>query len=131
MVLQADMAFQGWLLKMFHVLEFALGDARLPVVTAQFILNKLRTIEPVFDVRPVGHDADSIPLPARVRHILRRGIEVIAGAGQLALVARGVLGVVEDLDLRCGVPGRDRVVERPQERGVGGRRGRHEHRRGR
>ncbi|MFH1268006.1 MAG: hypothetical protein ABIK89_19995 [Planctomycetota bacterium] len=40
------------------------------------------------NIPAVGHDSDGVPLAPRPRHVLGRGVEVVARPGQLPHAAR-------------------------------------------
>src|SRR2546426_2891740 len=84
--------------------ELARLDARLPVRTAELVLNDLDAVEPVLDVVPVHHETDLVPLTRGLHDAGGRGIQPVVRSG------RG------EARLAVGMPG---VVERSEERRVG------------
>src|SRR2546426_5698618 len=54
--------------------ELARLDARLPVRTAELVLNDLDAVEPVLDVVPVHHETDLVPLTRGLHEAGGRGI---------------------------------------------------------
>src|SRR5207247_6184746 len=96
--------------------ELARLDARLPVRTAELVLNDLDAVEPVLDVVPVHHETDLVPLTRGFHDASGRRIQPVVRSGRgEARLAVGMPGVVEDLHLRSSPVNGVVVLARPVE----------------
>src|SRR5258705_6596267 len=79
--------------------ELADLDLRGPVGAPQLVLEQLRPVEPVFDVRALYENARGIPFAARLHDASRRRVQRVRGPrGSEATRAVGVVCVVEQLE---------------------------------
>src|SRR3989442_2220141 len=96
--------------------ELARLDARLPVRTAELVLNDLDAVEPVLDVVPVHHETDLVPLTRGLHDAGGRGIQPLVRSGRgEARLAVGMPRVIEDLHLRSTPVNCVLVLSRPGE----------------
>src|SRR3989449_8191754 len=62
--------------------ELARLDPRLPVRTAELVLNDFDTVEPVLDVVPVHDEADLVPLTRGLHDAGGRGMQPVVRSGR-------------------------------------------------
>lgn len=99
------------------VFVFALSDPFFPIIAPKLVFDDFFTIQPVFDVGAVDENAHMIPFAGRLGSIFGRGVQIVAGSGQLAFIPSEVRRVVEDLNFGGVMPGGDRffrdMIENP------------------
>src|SRR5437867_10425119 len=96
--------------------ELAFLDARLPVRTAELVLNDLDAVEPVLYVVPVQRETERVPLTRGFHDVSGRRIQPVVRSGRgEARLAVGMPGVVEDLHLRSTPVNGVVVLARPVE----------------
>ncbi|HMP61403.1 MAG TPA: hypothetical protein PKD86_18840 [Gemmatales bacterium] len=103
-VLNADVAL-GRLGKVRHRPELAGGNHLIPLWTALLVFEHLHAVEPVLDAVALDADHSVVPLADRAGDVFPGGDEAVEGSGAgLGVAPVGMLGVVENLILRAGVP---------------------------
>src|SRR5467141_256063 len=81
-------------------LELASHHFRIPIATAQLVLEQLEPVEPMLDMIAVHDEACRVPFAAGVYVSGRRWIEIVGRArGRQRRLAVGMLGIVQHLHL--------------------------------
>src|SRR6266496_3406992 len=99
MVLQSDVtAARATVIR--EVLELALAYPAFPVGAPQLVLDDLDAVQPMLDVGTAYEQTRFVPGSDRLRHITRRRVEIVIGAGELYRLERlFVVPVVDQLKL--------------------------------
>src|SRR5688572_29481116 len=80
-ILQADVPFARFAIE-GHRAELAFCDAVEPFRAAELVLEKLGSVEPVFDVVPVDEQARGIPFTRRANDSSRSFVQREVGSGR-------------------------------------------------